>query len=74
MPIDSSPEGGEILHQPVVKPFPQKTELPEGGEHPGKEPGEHDNSPGEHDAGLLTDNIEEGPNGSPVAVRPPLGN
>ncbi len=22
MPIDSSPEGGEILHQPIVKPFP----------------------------------------------------
>jgi hypothetical protein len=23
MPIDSSPEGAELLHQPVVKPFPE---------------------------------------------------
>ena len=23
MPIDPTPEGGEILHQPVVKPFPE---------------------------------------------------
>lgn len=25
MPIDPTPEGGEILHQPVVKPFPEST-------------------------------------------------
>lgn len=23
MPIDTSPEGAELLHQPVVKPFPE---------------------------------------------------
>ncbi|MEO8386922.1 MAG: hypothetical protein ABI893_10165 [Polaromonas sp.] len=23
MPIDSSPEGAELLHDPVVKPFPE---------------------------------------------------
>lgn len=23
MPIDPSPEGAELLHQPVVKPFPE---------------------------------------------------
>lgn len=22
MPIDPTPEGGELMHQPVVKPFP----------------------------------------------------
>ncbi len=25
MPIDTSPEGAELLHQPVVKPFPEPT-------------------------------------------------
>ena len=25
MPIDPTPEGGEILHQPVVKPFTEST-------------------------------------------------
>lgn len=23
MPIDTAPEGAELLHQPVVKPFPE---------------------------------------------------
>ena len=26
MPIDSGPEGGEIMHQPGLKPFPEKAE------------------------------------------------
>jgi hypothetical protein len=25
MPIDTSPEGAELLHQPVIWPFPQST-------------------------------------------------
>jgi hypothetical protein len=26
MPIDPSPEGAELLHQPVVKPFPESAD------------------------------------------------
>lgn len=29
MPIDPTPEGGEILHQPVVKPFPENKPEPD---------------------------------------------
>lgn len=63
MPIDPSPEGGEILHQPVVKPFP--VNAPAVDEHSKKHPGQLDDEAVQDSAGLSQDES---------IARPPLGN
>lgn len=63
MPIDPSPEGGEIMHQPVVKPFP--VNAPKDDEPRKKHPGQLDDEAAEESSVLS-------PDGS--IARPPLGN
>ncbi|RYX95222.1 MAG: hypothetical protein EOO28_12480 [Comamonadaceae bacterium] len=70
MPIDPTPEGGEIMHQPVVKPFPQKTE----DEKADGDKSVHDSSPAEHDHGALKNGLREGAMDGQGVARPPLGN
>lgn len=63
MPIDPSPEGGEIMHQPVVKPFPVNE--PADGEHKKKHREQLDDEAVEDSSGLSPDDS---------IARPPLGN
>ncbi len=63
MPIDSSPEGGEIMHQPVVKPFP--VNAPADDEHKQKDREQVIDEALEDSSALKPDH--------PTA-RPPLGN
>jgi hypothetical protein len=68
MPIDSSPEGGEILHQPVTKPFPANTPDPHGQDPHGKKPVQDDGKEGDGKG------LTRGPVAEPAISRPPLGN
>lgn len=77
MPIDPSPEGAELLHQPVVKPFPEsadpKRRVPADANDDG-----HNHDGEERDAQAGMQGSEQGlAHGAPneqAVVKPPLGN
>ncbi len=64
MPIDPTPEGGEVMHEPLEKPFPSSK--PAGGDEGGHEARDEDNS---KDA--LANRDLDAQTGT---ARPPLGN
>ena len=77
MPIDPSPEGAELLHQPVVKPFPEsaahKPRIPadaseDGHNHDGEER-DFQSEARESGQGLA-----HGAPSEQAVAKPPLGN
>lgn len=77
MPIDPSPEGAELLHQPVVKPFPESNtpkrrmtvDVNDDGHNHEGEP--HDLRTGAHDSGQ---GFASGGPGERAPAGPPPGN
>ena len=65
MPIDTSPEGAELLHQPVVKPFPEFSPKEP---HPADQAGDGHN----HEAGT-PDGVSSGASPTPGLAPPPPG-
>ena len=63
MPIDSSPEGAEIMHQLVVKPFP--VNAPDDDAHQKKHREQLDDEAAKDSSGLSPDDS---------IAKPPLGN
>ena len=68
MPIDTAPEGAELLHQPVVKPFPEIS--PKHPHHVHHAEGDGHNHEGENDAGAPP-GISPGTSQMPGPVPPP---
>jgi hypothetical protein len=72
MPIDTSPEGAELLHPPVVKPFPEfSPKEPHHAHYVGGDGHNHEGE-GDDDAGTLP-GISIGPAHKPGTGAPPPG-
>jgi hypothetical protein len=79
MPIDTSPEGAELLHKPVVWPFPQSTDSTSKPHTP-----EELNDDGHNHEGELRDaeaeikdseqGLAHGVPGEQAVAKPPFGN
>lgn len=70
MPIDTSPEGAELLHPPVVKPFPEfSPKEPHPTHYTGGDGHNHDGE----DAAGTPPGISTGPAQKPGTGAPPPG-
>lgn len=70
MPIDTSPEGAELLHQPVVKPFPETSPKHPHHAHPAPQAGDDGHN---HDLDSVLQGVSGGATREPAPIQPPLG-
>jgi hypothetical protein len=77
MPIDPSPEGAELLHQPVVKPFPESADPKRRGPADVNADG-HNHEGEKRDSQAEAQDSEQGlahgALGEQAVAKPPLGN